>query len=240
MANSLVFRSASATHVGLVRKLNEDRTLARPEIGLWAVADGMGGHGGGDVASQAVVSALNSIRKPTSAPVFLRDFEARIAGVNRELRDIARERAGAIIGTTLVAVLIHGSHFACVWCGDSRAYLMRRGVLTQVSRDHSEVQDLIDSGALGVEEAKTWPRRNVVTRAIGAADMADLEIFDGPAAAGDRFLLCSDGLVNHVSDNEIARRLALRSADQACDELIGLTLQRGAADNVSVVVIDCA
>jgi protein phosphatase len=239
MANRLAFRSAAASHVGLVRKLNEDRTLAKPEIGLWAVADGMGGHGGGDVAAEAAVSALNTIRNPPSAQVFLRDFERRIAGVNQDLRQMARAREGAIVGTTLVAMLIHDAHFACVWCGDSRAYLLRRGVLTQISRDHSEVQDLIDSGALGVEEAKSWPRRNVVTRALGASDQPDLEIFDGPTASGDRFLLCSDGLVNHVSDAEIARRLTLRSPERACNELIGLTLQRGAKDNVSVVVVDC-
>jgi protein phosphatase len=227
------------SHVGLVRKLNEDSFLERPEIGLWVVADGMGGHGGGDVASRAVVAALSQLRPPVSAPAFLRDFEARVARVNQDLRDLARERSIAVIGTTLVAVLVFDAHFACVWCGDSRGYLFRRGAMTQITNDHSEVQELLDRGVINDDEAKSWPGRNVVTRALGARDKPELEIVDGPVAAGDRFLLCTDGLVGHVSADEIARRLTLRSRRQACDELISLTLQRGAKDNVSVVIVDC-
>ena len=115
-----------------------------------------------------------------------------------------------------------GRHYACVWCGDSRAYRLRAGALTQISRDHSEVQDLIDRGVLEPHEARNWPRRNVITRALGVADQAALEIGDGPIMAGDRFLLCSDGLTNHVADGEIAalagrRRSAesLRAPDHA-------------------------
>lgn len=240
MAARLEFRCAARSHVGNVRRLNEDSVLERPEIGLWAVADGMGGYGGGDIASAAVVDALRRLAPPPTAALFLSDFEASIADVNRDLRAIARRQAGSLIGTTLVAMLIFDSHFACVWCGDSRAYLLRGGVLTQISRDHSEVQDLIDRGLVGVEEARTWPGRNVVTRALGATDLPDLEIVDGPAAPGDRYLLCSDGLIGHVSDREIAERLSRDPPRQACDALIALTLQRGATDNVSVVVIDCA
>ena len=233
------FRSATASHVGHVRKLNEDSVLARPEIGLWVVADGMGGYGGGDVASRAVVATLDDLQHPSSAAAFRREFESRIAQVNQELRTLARARSSAVIGTTLVAILIYDSHYACVWCGDSRAYLMRGGKLTQISRDHSEVQDLIDRGALTAEEAKTWPGRNIVTRALGATDVADLEIVDGPAANGDRFLLCSDGLVGHLSDAEIAEQIARKAPQKACDDLVELTLSRGAKDNVSVVVVDC-
>ena len=133
--------------------------LERPEIGLWAVADGMGGYGGGDVASRAVVERCAGSRRRRPPPRLPRDFEARIADVNRDLRATrAGAQAGSLIGTTLVAMLIFDAHFACVWCGDSRAYLLRGGVLTQISRDHSEVQDLIDRGVLGAEEARTWPR----------------------------------------------------------------------------------
>jgi protein phosphatase len=126
-----------------------------------------------------------------------------------------------------------------VWCGDSRIYLSRGGVLTQVSRDHSEVQELIDSGLIDKMEASNWPRRNVVTRALGVRDQADLEIVDGPAYAGDRFLLCSDGLVVHVADEEIAALLHARDPRHACDDLLNLTLERGASDNVSIIVVDC-
>ncbi|MGD0561478.1 MAG: protein phosphatase 2C domain-containing protein [Roseiarcus sp.] len=239
MTGAFTFRTASASHVGKVRKLNEDSVLARPEIGLWVVADGMGGHGGGDVASRSVVAALATLAPQPSAAALLGEFEARIVGVNAELRALARSRGASVVGTTLVAVLVHGAHFACVWCGDSRVYLLRGGALAQISRDHSEVQDLIDRGVLDKEEARTWPRRNVVTRALGAADQAELEIVDGPAFAGDRFLLCSDGLTAHVEDAEIAASLAADDPQKACDDLIALTLQRGASDNVSLIVVVC-
>ena len=136
------------TDVGLAREHNEDNILVRPDIGLWAVADGMGGYGGGDVASGAVVAALKTV-SPTR---LRRALARRIRGEDRrrQLRParMARARDGAILGTTLVALMIHGTHFACVWCGDSRVYLRRDGALAQVSRDHSEVQELIDRGVL--------------------------------------------------------------------------------------------
>ncbi len=239
MTGVFMFRTASVSHVGKVRELNEDSVLARPEIGLWVVADGMGGHGGGDVASRSVVGALATLAPQRSGAALLGEFEARIVSVNAALRALARSRGAAVVGTTLVAVLVHGGHFACVWCGDSRVYLLRGGALEQISRDHSEVQDLVDSGVLDKEEARVWPRRNVVTRALGAADQAELEIVDGPAFAGDRFLLCSDGLTAHVEDGEIAALLAADDPQKACDDLLALTLQRGASDNVSLIVVVC-
>jgi len=239
MAANLTFRSASASDVGKRRALNEDAALARPEIGLWAVADGMGGHGGGDVASRALVEALEEVPAPASASELLDAFEARVGAVNGALRDLARREGRAVIGATLAALLIYGGHFACVWCGDSRVYLLRAGALRQLSHDHSEVQDLVDRGILDKAEAKSWPRGNVVTRAIGAADQAELEIVDGPAESGDRFLICSDGLTAHVEDGEIATHLAGADPQAICDGLIALTLERGAVDNVSVVVVFC-
>lgn len=239
MRSSFALRVGSATHVGMVRSLNEDSLLARSEIGLFVVADGMGGHGGGDVASAAVVTSLNGLPPPRSAPEFLDDFEARMGAVNAQLRELARARGRSIVGTTLAAILIYDAHFAAVWCGDSRIYRWRAGALEQLSRDHSEVQDLIDRGILEPAEARTWPRRNVVTRALGAADQAELEIVDGPIAAGDRYLLCSDGLTGHVENDEIAAALAEDDPQKACDDLVALTLTRGASDNVSVIVVAC-
>ena len=183
MSTPLFCNSATASHVGKVREINEDSLLARPEVGLWVIADGMGGHGGGDLASNAVVTALATIEAPDSAADLLARFEDRMIRVNADLRALARSRGARVIGTTVVAILIHGAHYACVWCGDSRAYLLRGGVLTQISRDHSEVQDLIDRGILEPKEAKSWPRRNVITRALGTADQAALEIGDGPISA---------------------------------------------------------
>jgi serine/threonine protein phosphatase PrpC len=239
MSNTLVFETASASHVGKVRTVNEDGLLARPDIGLWAVADGMGGHGAGDLASGAVIAALDAIRSADTAAELLAQFEHRVIRANAEVRALARSRALGLIGTTLAAFLIRPPHFACLWCGDSRAYLWRDSALTQVSHDHSEVQDLIDRGVLDAAEAKTWPRRNIVTRAIGVAVEAELELAEGKVAAGDRFLLCSDGLTNHVGDGEIAIALGGGEPKKACEQLIELTLQRGASDNVSLIVIAC-
>ena len=239
MSSPFVFNTATASHVGKVREINEDGLLARPEIGLWLVADGMGGHGGGDLASSAVVAALQTVGEPDSAAGLLNQFEERIIQVNSDLRALAKSRATQVIGTTIAAVLVHGSHYACVWCGDSRVYLLRAGALTQISHDHSEVQDLLDRGILEPREAKRWPRRNIITRALGVSDQAALEIADGPIQPGDRFLLCSDGLTTHVEDSEIAALLGGDEPQRVCARLISLTLQRGASDNVSIVVVAC-
>jgi serine/threonine protein phosphatase PrpC len=239
MASPFVFRTATATHVGKVREANEDSLLARPDVGLWVVADGMGGHGGGDLASSAVVAALATIDAADSAAQLLARFEERIVVVNSDLRALAKARATDVIGTTIAAILVYEAHYACVWCGDSRAYLLRGGALTQISRDHSEVQELLDLGLLEPNEAKTWPRRNVITKALGVVDQAALDIRDGPILVGDRFLLCSDGLTNHVEDSEIAALLGADDPQKACSRLITLTLQRGAFDNVSVVIVAC-
>jgi serine/threonine protein phosphatase PrpC len=236
---SLAITTSSASHVGMVREINEDRLLARSDIGLWAVADGMGGHGGGDLASGALIAALDSIKSAETAAELLTQFERRVVRANAEVRALARAKALGLIGTTLVAILIRAPHYACLWCGDSRGYLWRGGVLTQLTHDHSETQDLIDRGVLDASEAKNWPRRNVVTRAIGAAVEAELELDRGRVVAGDRFLLCSDGLTNHVADEEIAAAIGSSAPQKACENLVALTLQRGATDNVSLIIVGC-
>jgi serine/threonine protein phosphatase PrpC len=239
MPDRLVFETATASHAGMVRTVNEDNLLARPDIGLWAVADGMGGHGAGDVASRTVINALDSIKRADTAAELLAQFEHRIIRANAELRALGRAKGLGAIGTTLAAILVRPPHYACLWCGDSRVYLWRNGKIIRLSHDHSEVQDLIDRGLLDVQEAKTWPRRNVVTRAIGVTIEAEIELGEGQVAAGDRFLLCSDGLTNHVEDGEIAAALGGEGPKQACAGLLELTLQRGASDNVSLVIVTC-
>ncbi len=239
MTKPLAFRTASVSDVGRVRELNEDSVLTKPEIGLWAVADGMGGYRGGDVASRAVVEALKALAPTASAALFLDAFEKKVVRVNSGLRALALARESEVVGTTLVALLVHSEHFACVWCGDSRAYLRRDGAVSQISRDHSEVQELIDQGLLDEEKAKTWPRRNVLTRALGATDKPELDLVDGRIYSGDRFLLCSDGLTTHVAQDEIAAMLSIANPQSAVDHLLALTLDRGASDNISIIVVDC-
>jgi len=231
------FETGAATHVGQVRQLNEDAMLVRPKVGLWAVADGMGGHEAGDVASHTVIEALKAVEAPASAAALLADCEGRIAAANNRLREIAAERHIGIIGSTLVLLLVYERHYAAVWSGDSRIYRVRRGEIEQITVDHSEVQALIDAGKLTAQEARTWPRRNVITRAIGVSDEPELELNPGPLMPGDIFVLCSDGLTAHVEDSEILAAVADEAPQRACDLLIALTLDRGATDNVTVVVV---
>jgi protein phosphatase len=230
-----LFDTGTATHVGKVRDHNEDNLLARPEIGLWAVADGMGGHDAGDLASATVIDALSSIEAARSAAELLANCERHVVSANAKLVDIGRRR-GATIGTTVAVLLAHDAHFACVWSGDSRVYLVRNGAISLQSRDHTVVQDLVAAGRLSAAEARSAPGRNVITRAIGIGDDPELEIRDGALHAGDVFVLCSDGLTAHVEDDEILEQVISATSQQACDALIDLTLSRGAVDNVTIVV----
>lgn len=231
--------SEGATDVGRVRKLNEDSLLMRPDLGLWVVADGMGGHDAGDFASQTVCAELDKLNPCTSARGLLSAMEARVIAANAVLRQTAQDRGGnVVIGCTLATLMIYEDAFACVWSGDSRVYRIRRGAIEQITRDHTQVQELVDLGTLTAEEARTWPQKNVITRAIGVFDDPELEIQQGRIEDGDLFVICSDGLTEHVEDHEIL--LASANAIGAfVDQLINTTLERGAKDNVTVIAVSC-
>lgn len=234
---TLPFETAAVSHPGRVRSHNEDSLVLRPECGLWAVADGMGGHENGAMASATVAAALDAIGPAGSAAELLDRLEKSVLEANAELRLKIREQDGTTMGSTLAVLLAHDRHFACVWAGDSRIYLVRGGRITQVSRDHTEAQDMIERGLLTAEEARRWPRRHVITRAIGVHDRPELELDNGELEGGDTFVLCSDGLTDHVFDEEILRAAAGDSVQVACDALLALTLERGATDNVTVIVV---
>ncbi|WP_043748193.1 PP2C family protein-serine/threonine phosphatase [Methylobacterium nodulans] len=230
----------SACHVGRVRELNEDRFLLAPESGIFAVADGMGGHAAGEVASAAVVESLAGVAPAASAGDLLAELKARLTAANADIRAVGRAR-GAVVGTTVAILLIYEPHFACLWSGDSRIYRVRAGALVQISRDHTEIQSLMERGIITPEEAQTWPRRNVITRAIGVQARPELDLDHGLLEPGDLFILCSDGLTSHVEDGEILAAAAgpgaAADAQALCDALLALTLDRGAADNVTVVAV---
>ena len=232
------FASTARTHTG-GRRLNEDRVLERPDIGLWAVADGMGGHMAGDVASNMVVEALGRVARFASGYAYLNDVAAQLQAVNREMLDGAGGGPGrpGLMGSTVVALLAHEGYYACVWAGDSRAYLLRRGRLLRITHDHSLVQELVDSGALTADQARSHPRANVITRAVGVAHPLVLEKRHAPIEPGDIFLLCSDGLTGTMQDEEIEERLRRGDLANAADDLLGLALGRGARDNVSLVLV---
>ena len=235
------FTSAARSHTG-GRELNEDRVLERSDVGLWAVADGMGGHRAGDVASALVVEALGQVASFGSGYAYLNDVAGRLQAVNSDLLERSgggrgRGRPG-LMGSTVVALLAHEGYYACVWAGDSRAYLLRRGRLTRITHDHSLVQEMVDAGSLSVEEARSHPRANVITRAVGVAEPLQLDRRHAAIEPGDIFLLCSDGLTGAMCDDEIEERLLRRDLERAADDLLGLALGRGARDNVSLVLVE--
>lgn len=228
----------AATHIGLVRKVNEDAVLDRSEIGLWAVADGVGGGHAGDRASSLIVSALEQLSAPVGRAEFVEAVRAALDGVNRRLRaEAIANGEDCVIASTVVCLLNFDSWYCCLWAGDSRLYRSHAGNFEQLTRDHSEVQLLVDYGLISLEEARQHPRANVVTRAVGAEDLLQLETVEGEIEPGDAFLLCTDGLTKVVEDWEIGIALSVMSAPDAVRSLIGMTLQRGAPDNVSVAII---
>jgi serine/threonine protein phosphatase PrpC len=238
MAISLTYDSVARTHVGRVRELNEDAYVDRPLMRLWAVADGMGGHQAGEVASGMIAQALSEIGPASSGYLFLTEVRESLERVNRTL--VARASAlqpGSVIGSTVVSLLAYEGHYACLWAGDSRAYLLRRGVLRRLSRDHSVVQQLIDTGALSQADAKHDRRANIITRAVGVHPDLVMDVVEGAIEREDVFLLCSDGLSGLVEDEELAVELSGEDLDAVADRLIDLTLSRGAKDNVTVVLI---
>ena len=230
------FDVGAATHPGKVRQVNEDRCFVAPTSGIFAVADGMGGHEAGALASSTIVQCLESIGVAVSAADLLARLEDRILRANVTLKDIATQR-GKTVGSTVAILLTYEDHFAAVWSGDSRIYRVRKGGIEQVSRDHTEVRDLVERGLLTPAEAKVWPRRNVITRAIGVKDEPELELEHGVLESGDLFVICSDGLTGHVEDAEILDAGANGTSQDMCDSLVDLTLERGAGDNVTVVAV---
>jgi len=232
------YRSAARTHVGAVRKRNEDAVLNRPEIGLWAVADGAGGHQRGDYASERIIAALGDVAPPPSAALLIDDVKTRLRRANRELLAKAVEIGpGVLICSTVMVVLIADARFCCLWAGDSRCYLLRAGALRQVSHDHSYVQDLVDRGEIGPEVAADHPLANIVTNLLGAEVRFTLEERSDQLVPGDILLLCSDGLCRALTDPDIAAILRDHPVEAAADRLIESAVACRAKDNVSVVVI---
>jgi protein phosphatase len=237
--SSFTIVTGAATDVGKVRVENEDSFILHPDVGLWCVADGMGGYEAGKLASSSVVEALRTVGQPASPADLLARVQDRVMQANASLRRYGQEAGLGTFGTTVVALLIYERFFACCWAGDSRTYRVRQGEISQISRDHTQVQDLVDQGQLTPDEAKRWPGRNIITRAIGVEDLPELDLVQGVVEEGDVFVLCSDGLTGHVADEEIRAGVEGRHPQAACDHLVELTLSRGATDNVTVIVVAC-
>lgn len=223
------------SHVGLRREHNEDTYYGDAELGLWLVADGMGGHEFGEVASalarETIVKEVVA-GKPLAEAIRLADEEI--------IRHSRRKAEALPMGTTIAAVRVRENRFEVGWVGDSRAYLWN-GQLRQISQDHSYVQELIEQGAITPEQARTHPHRNVVTQALGVTDPASLKVetITGEFKPGMQLLLCSDGLTEEVEDEQIARLLSRKdiTAQECVEKLIMAALDGGGSDNVTVVLV---
>ncbi|MPZ11754.1 MAG: SpoIIE family protein phosphatase [Kiloniellaceae bacterium] len=224
--------------VGRVRRHNEDSFAVREDLGLWVVADGMGGAAAGEVASAIAVDVIARAVEGGAG------LDTAIAEANRSILDAAaagRGRAG--MGSTVVAAQLSGRDYTVAWVGDARAYLWGDG-LRRLSHDHSRVQELLDAGMISLEEARLHPQRSVITRVLGGPDgtAAAPEQITGSLQPGQGLLLCSDGLTSEVGDEEIARVLSATLASNgqgqaAADQLVSLALDHGGADNVTVVLL---
>jgi protein phosphatase len=237
VTGSLQWISASRTDVGRVRALNEDACLDLPQRGLWVVADGMGGHSAGDLASGMIVATLAQLPAPGSLATFLSAARGALQTVNRQLREEAARRGVRMIGSTVAALMANGRECAWLWAGDSRIYLYRDARLEPLTIDHSYVAELQAQGHLTAEAARHHPSQHLITRAVGAAD--SLQLDEGRIAVrdGDLFLVCSDGLSNEVEAPAIARALEGGDCRLATDTLVELALQAGGRDNISAVVV---
>lgn len=233
---TLALRYAARSDRGLIRAKNDDSVYAGPR--LLAVADGMGGYAGGDVASQVVIAALEHLDEELPTGDMLAALARATSDGSEHLRELVREdNALEGMGTTLTALLFAGSRIALCHIGDSRGYLLRDGVFTQITHDDTFVQAMIDEGRITEEEARSHPQRNLILRALNGTEVEpDLSIRE--ARVGDRYLLCSDGLSGVVSDETIDEALRIPDPQDAANRLIELALRGGGPDNITCVVAD--
>lgn len=230
------YRSAAKTHIGLIRSVNEDRLLDRPDIGLWSVADGMGGHDGGDVAATLAIRALESYANSTSL-LTIAGIESALAEANEQIR--SGTKSARISGCTIAGLFVCDNAFTAFWMGDSRVYRFRRGEIELLTHDHSVVQELVDAKLLTSAQANTHPNANVVTRALGVCKDVRPDVVTGGVERDDRFLLCTDGLWGMLGRDVLANHMTL-SPDRAAADLTATALDAGGRDNLALIVVDAA
>lgn len=231
------WRSAAMTNQGNVRDHNEDAILDHPDVGLWGVADGMGGHRGGDIASGMIVESLKQASRPQSFSGFVDDVDDRIRAVNSTLYAKALSGEQGVSGSTVAVLMAWGRYCLTAWAGDSRVYRYRDGAIKQISRDHSEAQELLDDGTISPDANDARLNSNIITRAVGGLEDLTLDLELRELREKDRFLICSDGLYREVSEADMIRHLAKPEPQQACEGLIQQALSGPCSDNVSVVVV---
>lgn len=226
------------TNVGCVRSANEDSLVALPREQVWVVADGMGGHANGKMASTAIVSSVEAAQIPEDLVPACEAVSDAIHHANALIYAEA-QAAGEQMGSTVVGLVIRDRQFAVLWAGDSRAYVYRDNHLHQLTRDHTQVQEMIDRGLMRPEDAEGHPMGHVLARAVGVQPALEIDAIVDEALPGDLFLLCSDGLHGVLTQEEIGAIL-LQSGRLSPEPLIAACLERGAPDNVSVIVVSAS
>ena len=227
-----------ASDVGLVRKLNEDSMLSRPMLGIWVVADGMGGHSGGDFASQTIIGQFKLIDKNLPAAALMRTVRQSLFTSHDLIKHEAESRGGHTIGSTAVSLILSQDHFVCLWVGDSRLYHCREGEVSQLSSDHTLVNEWVEEGKITAEEAESHPHGNVITRAVGVGDELEIDKIRGHYEPGDRFMLCSDGPTGYMDQADMKDTLANAPMAGIAQRLIDGALAGGGRDNVTVIVVE--
>jgi len=237
-ASENAWHSFSRTDTGKVRQHNEDAILDRPDLGLWVVADGMGGHLAGDVASKKIIHTLNELDLSSSLDLTITQVKAALQGVNQELNELAAKTSGhQVVGSTVVVLMARKTHFACLWAGDSRLYRLRDNKLLQLTIDHcSEQEDITD--VLNIGSNAGLKQNNVITRAVGGYEELELDCQIIDIQSGDLLMLSSDGLDKEVSFQEIEQVLVENDYSDSVEILLERVLNRGSRDNVSVIVVE--
>jgi serine/threonine protein phosphatase PrpC len=242
--SALHLESAALTHPGHRRQVNEDAVLCLASAGLWAVADGLGGYPGGERASALLVQALSSEPLPDALEAATEVVRQIVARVNQRLcSEITMQFNQPMLGTTVVIIIIRDARCVCLWAGDSRLYVMRAGTLYQVTRDHSLVQQLIESGELSEETASDHPQGHIITRALGMDAKMELEVLGFDLSPGDQLLLCSDGLYNELDATSLVALLSrsTTTTDWSCERMVHSLLQSAldtqARDNIAINLV---
>ncbi len=229
--------SSTKTHVGKVRTCNEDSVLDLANARVWVVADGMGGHSAGDVASQWVVDTVRACIS-NAAEVTPSLLTQALQKANKEIYDYSQKNLhGKVMGAAVVLLFIKDNRYVGLWAGDCRLYLHREQCLTQCTRDHSQVMQMVEEGLMNADEAEAHPMANIITRAVGVFPDLDVDMVSGTLQQGDQLLLCSDGLTNELNREELILGLEAETVTRSSMALLHSALVKGAKDNVSLSVV---
>lgn len=233
-----VIRYSATTHVGRVRKINEDAILATPETRVWAVADGMGGHSAGDVASRLVIDQLAMLPEGLDPSDLMQAVRRALKLAHEQIQQEAALQHFETMGATVITLILANDHFVAFWVGDSRLYRFRDNDVELLTTDHSAVAELVLAGKLTWDEAELHPMSNMITRAVGVGKDLDPGKIRGRVLRGDRFLLCSDGLSKYASFDTLRRAVPNAPIETVADTLLNIALAGGGSDNISIIVVD--